>query len=192
VSPNTRRRLPSLVVLAVALAAAVGCAPAPAPASLAPGQALVIAPTTAVEQARVVRIVDGDTIVVDRGRGPEKLRYIGMDTPETVAPGQPVEWMGPEAAAANRALVANRTVYLEKDVSETDRYGRLLRDVWLRDDARPGNPWTLVNLELVREGYAQVTTFPPDVRYVDLLLVAQREARTDGVGLWADEPSPAG
>jgi len=149
---------------------------APAPAGLAP--------RGRTETARVVRVVDGDTIVVDRGRGAEKVRYIGMDTPESVKPGSPVEWMAHEATAANRALLAGRTVFLERDVSETDRYGRLLRNVWLHEGSR----WILVGLELVREGYARVSTFPPDVAYVDLLLAAQVDARRHGRGLWGDGP----
>ncbi len=144
-----------------------------------------LAPTGPIEPARVVRVVDGDTIVVDRGRGEEKVRYIGVDTPETVKPGSPVEWMGPQASAANRALVEGREVVLERDVSEYDRYGRLLRYVWLQD----GATWTLVNLALVAAGYAQVVTYPPDVKYVELYLAAQREAREAGRGLWGT-PSP--
>ncbi len=135
----------------------------------------------------MVRVVDGDTIVVDRGHGQERVRYIGMDTPESVKPNTPVEPMAHEAAAANSRLVAGRKVVLEKDVSETDRYGRLLRDVWLDDGG-----WRLVNLELVREGFAQVTTFPPDVKYVDVLLAAQRDARERGVGLWSLGPEAPG
>ena len=73
---------------------------------------------------------------------------------------------------------------LEKDVSETDQYGRLLRYVWLHDTTG----WTLVNLELVREGYAQVSTYPPDVKYVDLYLAAQQQAREQGLGLWGLRP----
>jgi micrococcal nuclease len=146
-----------------------------------------LGPNGPTEAATVVRVVDGDTIVVDRGRGEEKLRYIGMDTPETVKPGSPVEWMGPQASAANKALVGGRQVILEKDVSETDRFGRLLRDVWLQ---RPEG-WLMVNLELVRTGFAAVSTYPPDVKYVDLLLAAQREAREAGAGLWADQPEPS-
>jgi micrococcal nuclease len=124
--------------------------------------------------------VDGDTVIVDRGRGNERLRYIGMDTPETVKPDTPVAFMGREASAANAALVAGRTVVLERDVSETDQYDRLLRYVWLRD----GDTWLLVNLELVRQGYAQVATYPPDVRWTDMFLEAQRVARAAGLGLW--------
>jgi micrococcal nuclease len=157
----------------------------PTPAAASPFGSVPFGET---EQARVVRIVDGDTIVVDRGRGNEKLRYIGMDTPETVDPNSPVEWMGPQASKANAALVAGKTVTLERDVSEVDRYRRLLRDVWVRDPGRPSG-WLFVNLELVERGYAQVTTFPPDVRYVDVLLAAQRRARDAGLGLWGPKSS---
>jgi micrococcal nuclease len=136
-------------------------------------------------RAKVVRIVDGDTIIVRIGGRDERLRYIGMDTPETVKPGSPVEWMGPEASRANAALVEGRTVELEKDVSETDQYGRLLRYVWIVD----GDRWTMVNLELVRRGFAQVETDPPDVRYADRFVAAERAARDAGVGLWGPAPS---
>ena len=77
-------------------------------------------PIGATERARVVRVVDGDTIVIDRGRGNERLRYIGIDTPESVKPDSPVEFMGREASAANAALVEGRDVVLEADVSERD------------------------------------------------------------------------
>jgi len=141
------------------------------------------APTGEIEDARVVRVIDGDTIVIDRGLGDERLRYIGMDTPETVKPGAAVEWMGLEASAANKALVEGKTVVLEKDVSETDRYDRLLRHVWLRDAT-----WLLVDLELVRDGYAWVSTYPPDVKYADLYLAGQVDAREHERGLWGDGP----
>ena len=144
-------------------------------------------PTGPTRTAKVVRVVDGDTIVVRLDGRDERLRYIGMDTPETKKQDTPVEWMGPEATAANEALVGGRTVVLEKDVSETDQYDRLLRYVWLRD----GDAWTFVNVELVRRGFAQVATFPPDVRWTDLFLAAQRVAREAGVGLWGPTPAPS-
>lgn len=153
----------------------------------APDASPSLAPLGATERARVVRVVDGDTIVVDRGRGEERLRYIGVDTPESVDPRQPVEWLGREAAEANRLLVEGREVTLERDVSERDQFDRLLRYVWLRDDG----DWLLVNLELVRRGFAQVVTYPPDVRHVDRLLDAQDEAREGAVGLWGDPPGDA-
>jgi micrococcal nuclease len=145
-----------------------------------------MAPTGPTQVALVVRVVDGDTIVIDRGYGPESLRYIGIDTPETVHPSEPVEWMGKEASDANRALVEGREVVLESDVSETDQYGRLIRYVWIRD----GTSWTFVNLVLVAAGLAQVATYPPDVRYVDTYLAAQRTAQEHGLGLWAATPTP--
>ena len=158
-----------------------------ASAAKTPEPTTALAPIGRTETARVVRVVDGDTIIIDRGRGNERLRYIGMDTPETVKPNTPVQWMGPEASAANKALVDGREVVLEKDVSEIDQYDRLLRYVWLRD----GDVWTFVNLELVRLGFAQVATFPPDVRWTDLFLAAQRVAREAGVGLWGPGGSAA-
>ena len=144
-------------------------------------------PTGPTQTARVVRVVDGDTIIVRIGGRDERLRYIGMDTPETVKPDTPVQWMGPEASRANAALVAGQNVVLEKDVSETDRYGRLLRYVWLYDGAR----WTLVDLELVAEGFAQVETDPPDVKYAGRFVAAERAARAAGLGLWGPGPSGA-
>ena len=122
--------------------------------------------------ARVRRAVDGDTIELADGR---RVRYIGIDTPESVAPGRPVDCFGREASARNKALVEGGTIHLEKDVSETDRYGRLLRYVWVDG--------VLSNEALVREGFAQGATYPPDVKYQDRLLAAQRQAREEGAGL---------
>ena len=143
------------------------------------------APFGETERAVVIAVVDGDTIKVDRGHGIERVRYIGVDTPETVHPSEPVQWMGKEAAAANRALVEGREVVLERDLTERDKYDRLLRYVWVEDPAAPSG-LTMVNLALLAGGFAQVVTYPPDVRYVDLYLAAQREAREQGRGLWAD------
>lgn len=143
-------------------------------------------PTGKTTKAKVVRIVDGDTIVVSNGGKQYKVRYIGVDSPETVDPSSPVQWMGPQASAANSKLVAGKDVVLEKDVSETDQYGRLLRYVWLKN----GSTWLLVNLELVRKGYASASTWPPDVKYVDVYVAAEEGAQAAGVGLWGPEPDP--
>ena len=133
-------------------------------------------------EAQVVEVVDGDTINV-RIEGQEyAVRYIGIDAPETRHPEKGVEWMGPEATQANEDLVSGRTVYLEKDVSETDHYGRLLRYVYCADG-------TFVNAALVRRGYAQSSTYPPDVAHQDLFLRAQREAREAERGLWGPRPT---
>ena len=143
----------------------------PEPFSLAPG--LVV--------AQVTRVIDGDTIDVSISGEVFRVRYIGMDTPETVHPTKPVEWMGKEASEANKQLVDGKTVNLEKDVSETDQYGRLLRYVYVGD--------VFVNAELVRLGFAQVSTYPPDVKYQSLFLQMQHEAREAGRGLWGSTPT---
>ena len=130
-----------------------------------------------LQPARVTRVVDGDTIEVDLDGASYRVRYILVDTPETYGG---VEPFGPEASEANRRLVEGKTVWLEKDVSETDRYGRLLRYVYVDD--------LLVNEELLRLGVAQVATYPPDIKYVDRFLQVQRQAQAGGVGLWGSEP----
>ncbi len=142
-------------------------------------------PTGPTEEAFVTSVTDGDTIRVAIDGLEYRLRYIGIDTPETVDPRRPVEWMGHEASEANKQLVEGKTVVLEKDLSETDRFGRLLRYVWLQDK----DGWLMVNEELVRRGFAQASTYPPDVKYTELFMSAQHEARDAGRGLWGDPPS---
>jgi len=127
--------------------------------------------------ATVLRIVDGDTIDVRLNGRIEKVRYIGMDTPETHHPVKGEQPGGREATAVNRRLVEGETVRLEDDVQERDRYGRLLAYVYVGD--------LMVNAELVRLGYALVMTVPPNVKYASLFLKLQREAREASRGLWA-------
>ena len=138
-------------------------------------------------EATVVRVTDGDTIVVAYGGQEYKVRYIGMDTPETVDPSSDVQWMGPQATAANADLVEGKTVFLEKDVSEVDRFDRLLRYVWLTD----GAAWTLVNLELVRQGVASAKSYPPDVMYDELYSSPEGERTPSALGLWASDARAA-
>ena len=127
-------------------------------------------------EGRVVRVVDGDTIrVVVDGRE-EPVRYIGVDTPESVKPGSPVECFAKAASAENRRLVGGGRVRLETDAEERDRYGRLLAYVY-----RGG---TFVNAELVRRGYAKPLTIPPNVRHADRFASLARDAREAGRGLW--------
>lgn len=143
-------------------------------------------PFGATVTGMVVDVVDGDTIKVDIDGTVYTVRYIGIDTPETVHPTVPVEWMGPEASAANKDLVDGKEVVLEKDVSEVDRYGRLLRYVWLHN----GPGWLLVNRELVRLGFANSATYPPDVAYQAIFLEAEAVARNAGAGLWGATLTP--
>jgi len=124
----------------------------------------------------VVKVVDGDTIHVRVGERLEKVRYIGVNTPEVHHPTRGEEAGGREASEVNRQLVAGRLVRLELDVQARDRYGRLLAYVWVGE--------TMVNAELVSRGYAQVMTVPPNVRYQQLFLRLQRDAREAGRGLW--------
>jgi micrococcal nuclease len=127
-------------------------------------------------EGMVERVVDGDTIHVRLGARVEKVRYIGINTPEVHHPTKGEELGGREATEINRRLVEGKRVRLELDVRERDRYGRLLAYVWVGD--------VMVNAELVRLGYAQVMTIPPNVRYQETLLKLQREARDAGRGLW--------
>ncbi len=125
----------------------------------------------------VTKVIDGDTITIEGG---EVIRYIGIDTPETVHPSKPVECFGKEASSKNKELVDGKRVKLGKDVSETDRYGRLLRYVWVGD--------IFVNDYLVRQGYAYAYTYPPDVKYSEQFVQAQQEARENNRGLWEGCP----
>jgi micrococcal nuclease len=155
-------------VLALCLA---GCRlfPVPAdPAASRPGPDAVAAP--------VIRTVDGDTIVVRLDGRERRVRYIGVNTPESVDPRRPVQCFGKEAAARNHELVAGKSVRLDRDVSDVDQFGRLLRYVFVDD--------RFVNAELIREGYAQAAPHPPDVKYADLFRDLEREARAAGRGLW--------
>ncbi len=127
-------------------------------------------------EGTVVRVVDGDTIHVRIGDRVEKVRYIGVNTPEVHHPTKGEEPGGREASEVNRRLVTGKHVRLELDVQERDRYGRLLAYVWAGE--------IMVNAELVRLGYAQVMTIPPNVRYQEMFVKLQREAREAGRGLW--------
>ncbi len=129
-----------------------------------------IAETTATK-ATVTKVIDGDTVELSTG---ERLRYIGMDTPELKSK----DCYSQEATARNKELVEGKEVELEKDVSETDRYGRLLRYVHVEGQ--------MVNRILLQEGFAKVATFPPDVRYQETFLEDERQARENGRGLWGD------
>ncbi len=133
-------------------------------------------------RGRVVRVVDGDTIHVRIGPRVEKVRYIGVNAPEV-----PHLWArgwregGARARAVNRRLVAGRAVRLELDVLRRDGYGRLLAYAFVERARRRA---VFVNAEMLRRGYAQVMTIPPNVRYQERFLKVQREAREAGRGLW--------
>jgi len=130
--------------------------------------------------ATVVRVVDGDTVQVDIDGQREKLRLIGIDTPETVKPDTPVQCYGPEASAFTKQLLPEGTaVRIERDVEARDDYGRLLGYVYRADDG------LFVNLEIVAQGYASLLTFPPNVAHVDEFVAAARAAERANLGLWS-------
>ena len=123
---------------------------------------------------KVERVIDGDTIEI---KGGEKVRYIGIDTPETLDPRKPVQCFGIEASKKNKELVEGKTVRLEKDITNRDKYNRLLRYIWIDD--------TLLNLELVEQGFAYSYSYPPDIKYQEEIIKAQEEARKNNRGLWS-------
>lgn len=124
----------------------------------------------------VVRVVDGDTIEVHAGEGLLDVRLIGVDTPETVHPSEPVGCFGSKASDFTKSQLEGKRVRLEFDVETKDRYGRTLAYVWLADQ--------MFNQTLIARGYGQVATYPPNVKYVDLFTAAQRSARNNNRGLW--------
>lgn len=150
-----------------------------------------------VTEAKVVRVIDGDTIEVAYVAGAQlpatRVRLIGINTPESTTR---VEPFGKEASAYTERQLEGKTVWLEKDVSETDRYGRALRYVWLtKPPAEPTDKdirTHLFNAILVLAGYAQVATYPPDVKYVDYFIRFQREAREANRGLWSLDDTTRG
>jgi micrococcal nuclease len=132
------------------------------------------------DEALVTRVVDGDTVEVEFGGRELDVRLIGIDTPETVKPGEPVECFGPEASAYTQARLEGEAVRLGFDVERIDPFDRTLAYVWIGDE--------LFNETLVREGYALVATFPPNVMHVERFRDALRLAREEGLGLWSACP----
>lgn len=128
--------------------------------------------------ARVLRVVDGDTIKVRLDGGSvERVRYIGVDTPESVKPGTPVQCFAKKASHYNASLVDGRAVTLRLDAEQRDRYGRLLAYVYAGPE--------FVNRLLVARGYARTLTIPPNVAHADEFARLARRAREDGRGLWS-------
>jgi micrococcal nuclease len=123
---------------------------------------------------KVSRVVDGDTIQLENG---ERLRYIGIDTPELYDPRKPVQCFAAEASKKNKELVEGKMVKFNKDVAERDKYGRLLGYVYLEDGK-------FVNLEMVKQGYAFSYPYPPDISKQEQFNQAEKIARENKLGLW--------
>ncbi len=138
----------------------------PTPAAVPPGLVTCI----------VTNVVDGDTIDVANCSDAGRVRLILVDTPEVFGG---VQCYGREASGYTRSRLLGQTVQLEKDVSNTDRFGRLLRYVWTEEG--------LFNEQIVRDGFATLATFPPDIKYVERIRAAQQEAYEAGRGLWGED-----
>lgn len=132
----------------------------------------------ASDRANVERVVDGDTLIAIVDGARTRIRLIGVDTPETVAPDTPVQCYGPEASRFAKAELTGEAITLVYDRRRFDRYRRTLAYVYR---ARDG---LFVNLELVRRGYARALDIPPDDRFAREFAVAERRARVEKLGLW--------
>lgn len=130
------------------------------------------------ERTLVTKVIDGDTIEIEGGKS---VRLIGIDTPETVDPKRPVGCFGKEASDKTKSLLSGKVVILQKDISETDKYSRLLRYVYLPlDDGQI----LFIDDFLVREGFARVLTYPPDIKHNEQFRQAETEAKIAKKGLW--------
>ena len=142
---------------------------------------LELAPPADGEVVRVVNVIDGDTIRVEREDGEiERVRYIGMDTPEMTGDESVPEPYSRQASLANAGFVEGQTVVLETDTSDRDRFDRLLRYVWVETE----DGWVMVNVRLVALGLANVRTYEPDARYQSYLLDSQESAVLTGRGIY--------
>lgn len=131
-------------------------------------------PTPSFSYAKVTKIIDGDTFVIDTG---QHVRYIGVNTPEI----ETNECYATEAGEINEDMIIGREVRLEKDTSDTDKYGRLLRYVYV-DEGSDG--WEMVNNELVKIGLAKVETVPPDTKHKNDFANSENYAKENKLGLW--------
>lgn len=130
-----------------------------------------------LEETVVTRVVDGDTIVIESG---EKVRMILINSPESVHRDKEKNTpFGKKASEYTEEKLLDQTIYMEKDVSDTDRYGRLLRYIYLEDG-------TFYNEMMVKDGYAQLSTFPPDVKHQEIIQAAEKHARENNLGLWEE------
>ena len=141
---------------------------------------ILITPTPTImvglrEKARVAKVIDGDTIELSDKR---KVRYIGINSFEMNDKRIETRCLAQNATEANKKLVENKDVEMEKDISETDKYGRLLRYVWIDG--------LMVNKELVKNGSAEVSTFPPDIKYLEELRSEQIKAKLNNLGIWGN------
>lgn len=153
-----------------------------------------------VYKAKILRLVDGDTAIVsfefDDGSKylKERVRFLGVDTPETVHPNKPVQYYGKEASDFTKKSLTDKIVWLQTDVGVRDRYNRMLAYVWLKEPSKKDLEDEdairkyMFNARLLLDGYAQLMTIQPNSKYSNLFVHFQREAREAKRGLWGKEP----
>ncbi|GAA1185212.1 thermonuclease family protein [Nesterenkonia xinjiangensis] len=130
------------------------------------------------EAGTLVRVIDGDTLIVELDGQDERIRLLNIDTPESVHPTEPVECLGPESSAHMETLVSpGDEVFLEYDQERTDRYDRMLAGVWADE--------VLLNVQMARAGYGAPVHYPPNDRFLAAVEQAWEQAEADGVGLFA-------
>ncbi|HSI20345.1 MAG TPA: thermonuclease family protein [Verrucomicrobiae bacterium] len=175
----------SLFLVAIAFGIAPQFAVRPAPLTPSPTPeplptTLSVVPAEATEQARVMRVVDGDTVRIEREGEEKVVRLIGINTPESVDPRKPVQCFGKEASLFATGILQDKEIRMSSDESQQDmdRYGRLLRYIYLLDG-------TFVNEKLIREGYAQEYTYDRPYVFQAAFRQAQKEAQQANVGLWS-------
>jgi micrococcal nuclease len=156
-----------------------------------PAQKVEVA-SNSLYYVRVLRVVDGDTLeVAFSASQKEKVRMIGVDTPETVHPKKAVQRYGKEASEYTKKALTDKKIWLQMDVAPRDRYQRLLGYVWLEKpndvDDEGEIRAKMFNARLLLEGYGQVMTIQPNSRYADIFVEFQKEAREAGKGLWGEE-----
>ena len=143
------------------------------------------------QTGKVIRVVDGDTAVIRMKNENQKVRFIGMDTPEYNPTMNISDPWGKEASEFTRNLLDKQIVYLEKDISDTDNYDRLLRYIWIIPPKEPNNPTheeietQLVNGILVRDGYARAKTYEPNIKYQSYLNEIEKDAKNKKLRLWS-------
>jgi micrococcal nuclease len=134
---------------------------------------------SAVDIGTVVEVIDGDTVDLSIAGHRQRVRLIGIDTPETKHPSKPVQCYGPEATKFTESLLAHGTeVRIERDAEARDTYDRLLVYLYRTSDN------TFINLELVLQGFAHVLTIEPNIAYMDKFVAASRDAQSNNRGLW--------
>ncbi|WP_099321511.1 thermonuclease family protein [Anaerococcus sp. Marseille-P3625] len=142
------------------------------------------------QMAKVTKVIDGDTIKVDIDGKVYKVRFIGINCPEI---GENEEFFGKEAYEFSKEKLDDREIFLQKDVSETDKYGRLLRYVWLEKPKDLNNPTKneirdlSINGILVREGYAKANYYPPDTSYTEFLKEIEKQAKKENLSMWNEK-----